>query len=215
MLIDLTRLKIHPLAVSLIPRMTELEYLSFLDDIKKNGIIDPIEVIPDKKIDGLFLIVDGVNRYTAAKELNFKKVPVEIKNISEEKIKDYILSKSVMRRNISKTQRAVLAVEWIFSNDFLSDDLFRQASRKFAVSESIITAVSEIKNSYPEIYKFLRNGSLDYKNAVELIKSYNKKEYPLIEDTKILSFPLLSFTLTRESSCLNSIAFIPFFLAFL
>ena len=47
MLIDIDKLKPHNLAVSLVPRMTEVEYISFLEDIKKNGILTPIEIIPD------------------------------------------------------------------------------------------------------------------------------------------------------------------------
>ena len=190
--LEINKLKPHALAVSLVPRMTEIEYSSFLEDIKKNGILTPIEVIIDSNIaiddadDNNYLIVDGVHRYNAAVELNFKKLPATIIKTDKISIEDYIISKTVTRRNISKTQRAALAAEWICKQDNCNNDnadrLVKIASKKFGVSRNIISIVYDIKKSIPNIFILLKEGSLSYKDSLKYFLKKDTEEYSLIKE---------------------------------
>ena len=118
-----------------------------------------------------------------------KKVPVVIIDPDKINIEDYIISKTVIRRNITKTQRAVLAVEWIFrqkQNDEKKDEelfkIFKIAGKKFGVSKSLISVVFNIKKEASNIFLSLKEGLISYEQA---LKYYNKKdevEYTVIEE---------------------------------
>jgi len=54
------------------------EYQNIVKSIKVHGFTTPIIVRnnPDKKADTKYLIIDGQNRWLAAKELGYKKIPI-------------------------------------------------------------------------------------------------------------------------------------------
>ena len=65
---------------------TTLEYISLKDDIQHKGIILPLAV---RESEGEFELIDGLQRYTIAKSLGLKEVPVHILDIPEEDILYY------------------------------------------------------------------------------------------------------------------------------
>jgi len=77
------------------PPLEDNELAVLREGIKKDGVEDPIKVLPDGTI------IDGHNRYKIASEFN-KKVSYTIKNIKDENdIKIYIVNTNLSRRNLS------------------------------------------------------------------------------------------------------------------
>src|SRR4051794_2769075 len=98
-----SKFRSHPQA-ALVPAMGEPEYAAFRDDIEVRDIQVPIEIT------AAGVVVDGHQRLRAAIELGLKQVPVRVIEPAEGPV-EYMLSAAIQRRDLTKTQRAILALE--------------------------------------------------------------------------------------------------------
>jgi ParB-like chromosome segregation protein Spo0J len=90
---------VHPLA-DLFPMMSKQELQALADDIKANGLREPIRITADGEI------VDGRNRYKACE---IAKVEPRFEQVNGD-AGDLILSANIFRRHMTKGQIAILAV---------------------------------------------------------------------------------------------------------
>ena len=91
----------------LVPKMSDKEYKSFKQDIKKNGLRVPITVTQQG------VVLDGHNRLRACKELGIE-CRYEIKEFDDDdqlEEKDHVISVNLERRNLSEYQRGVLVLK--------------------------------------------------------------------------------------------------------
>lgn len=92
-------LEFHEIA-GLFPLMFEKEFKEFKEDIKKNGLQEPIVLYEGK-------ILDGRNRYKACKELNIEP---NTKIFSGEDPTVYIISKNMFRRHLNLYQKTKIVM---------------------------------------------------------------------------------------------------------
>lgn len=100
--IDTSALEAHPLA-DLLPRMSDREFADLKESIELDGLQNPIILFQG-------MILDGRNRYRACRELGPPIVAVEFVG-SEQQALTYVLSSNQHRRNLTPSQRAVVANE--------------------------------------------------------------------------------------------------------
>jgi hypothetical protein len=97
-----SRMKAHPLA-EYFPVIQGEEFDKLVEDIKKNGQIEPIKTYKGE-------ILDGINRYRACKVAG-------VEPMFEEWVGDdpltYVVSVNIRRRHMDKGQRALLATEML------------------------------------------------------------------------------------------------------
>jgi hypothetical protein len=123
--------EIHPLA-NLLPPMTDEEFKALVEDIKKNGVLEPIVLHEGK-------ILDGRHRYKACKQLGIK-----IKWISTYGGQNggdplaYILSKNLHRRHLTKEQQREVIVGALKAHPEKSD---RQQAKALKVSDKTVAKV--------------------------------------------------------------------------
>ncbi|KXA90144.1 hypothetical protein AKJ62_01565 [candidate division MSBL1 archaeon SCGC-AAA259D14] len=98
--------KLHSIH-SKIPRMCENVRESFREDIKENGIREPVKVNPKDEDE----ILDGRERYKEAFDLGIEELPYEVANLNGISPVEYIIKSALLRRHLSKSQKAMLAVE--------------------------------------------------------------------------------------------------------
>lgn len=96
----------HP-QMNIVPRMSKSELEGLVEDIRESGIQDPILITTDNHI------IDGHNRFEAAKQLELKKVPVEKRKMTEGEIINYMLRSATFRRQLKDDQRMLLMVEYL------------------------------------------------------------------------------------------------------
>lgn len=101
-------LKPHP-RMDIVPRMSENEMKALVADIKENGIEDPLLVTKDPPK----LIIDGHNRFEAAKRAGLSEVPIQARKMDEEKVIEYMLRSATFRRQLKDDQRIALLVEYL------------------------------------------------------------------------------------------------------
>src|SRR4029077_18662026 len=83
------------------PRLVGEDFKALCNDIKTNGLIQPIMLKDDK-------ILDGVNRAKACEETGTRP---KYAGVNGGNPLDYVISQNVLRRHLTPSQRAVLALE--------------------------------------------------------------------------------------------------------
>ncbi len=79
----------------------ELEELS--NSIKREGLIQPILI---REIDGSYQIIAGERRWQAAKKAGLEKVPVQIKNVDDDKALELALIENIQRSDLNPIEEA-------------------------------------------------------------------------------------------------------------
>lgn len=83
-------------------KKTELEELS--NSIKKDGLIQPILVREIE--DGDYQIIAGERRWQAAKLAGLKKVPIQVKNVDDDKALELALIENIQRSDLNPIEEA-------------------------------------------------------------------------------------------------------------
>lgn len=100
--IELKRIQPNRLNPRLEFRKQALDELA--DSIKLVGLLEPIIVRPDGK--NAFEVVVGERRYRAAQQANLKKVPVIIRNYTDEQVLELNLIENIQREDLSAVEKA-------------------------------------------------------------------------------------------------------------
>lgn len=91
-------MKLHPLC-ELFPPMDEEDFARLVEDIRQNGLIEPIIVYEGDTI------LDGRNRFAACQEAGVKPVFAEF--VGQDPVA-FVFSKNLSRRHLNESQRAML-----------------------------------------------------------------------------------------------------------
>lgn len=179
----------HRLA-KLFPLMEGEEFEELVADIQANGAQIPVVLYEGK-------ILDGRNRYLAAKQAGVAVLPTT--EYKGDDAAGYVMSANLIRRHLSKSQRALIALEIL---PFYSErakarveaqDFGRgvtqgkntlgygvgqardEAGRAAGVSGSYVEKASKVKRDAPELLPAIESGALDVPTAAILATLGNKK----------------------------------------
>lgn len=92
----------------LIIPLSEEEYRLLKEDIKENGVNDPLLIWNDKQ-GSRRVLIDGHNRYAIAKELELSDYPIKEvagKLDTIEEVKDFMIDHQFARRNLTEAQKS-------------------------------------------------------------------------------------------------------------
>jgi len=173
--------KFHELA-DVFPLMTGDEFKQLVADIKESGQYEPILVDENDKI------IDGRNRYRACSEAGIE--PKIEKWSGEGSIIDFIVSKNMHRRHLSKGQRAAIAAELL--PEYEEEARQRQGTRtdlganlpesekgrarekiakQWSVSARYVATARMIKEKgEPELFEKLKEGRITLRKAENIVK---------------------------------------------
>ena len=110
-------LEYHPLA-DIFELIEGDEFTSLVEDIKEQGLLEPITLLDGK-------ILDGRNRYRACLEAGedpifvaygdksaYENFPYDVESFGDlDDPASYVMSRNIMRRHLNTSQRALLAVK--------------------------------------------------------------------------------------------------------
>ena len=98
---DLTRNQFQPRKYFSTESLDELT-----DSIKKQGVIQPIVVRPDKKFEGKYEIIAGERRWLASQNAGLHEVPAVILDVDDVKSLEFAIVENVQRQDLNPIEEA-------------------------------------------------------------------------------------------------------------
>ena len=135
--------------------------------IKKNGIIQPIAVRPDKK--GTYEIVAGERRWLAAQKAGFHEVPVIVLDLNNEQSLELAIIENIQREDLNTIEEAKgyerLMKEFNYNHEKLSEFMGK--------SRSHISNTLRILSLPLEVIKLVEQGKLKAGQVRPLVGRFN------------------------------------------
>ena len=202
---DITRNKLQP------RKHFDKESLDELaNSIKKQGVIQPIVVRPDKTSEGKYEIIAGERRWLASQNAGLHEVPVVILNVDDVKSLEFAIVENVQRRDLNPIEEAQgyqrLVNDYNYNQEKLSQFIGKSRSyianslRLLSLPEDILLMVQEgdlsagharsligLNNSV-EIAKKIVQKKLSVRQSEILVRQFRDKKFKLVtkKDSNIL-----------------------------
>tara|TARA_B100000029_G_scaffold427557_1_gene437010 strand:+ start:2519 stop:3364 length:846 start_codon:yes stop_codon:yes gene_type:complete len=181
------------------------------NSIKKQGVIQPIVVRPDKSQNGKYEIVAGERRWLASQNAGLHEVPVVILNIDDIKSLEFAIVENVQRQDLNPIEEArgyqKLIDDFNYNQEKLSEFIGKSRSyiansiRLLSLPEDVLLMVEEGNlsagharsliglNNSVEIAKKIVEKKLSVRQSEILARQYRDKKIKLVskKDTNIIS----------------------------
>lgn len=160
------------------PPMEGEEFKALCQDVKEHGLINPIVLKDDH-------ILDGRNRARACDEIGVRPKYEELKNGHSPL--DYVISQNVLRRHLTPSQRAILALElekkfaaepkqahkvgepkWkdLTSREKDAKTAAGKAAKALKVNQHLVVDAKRLAKNYPEKIAAVRAGKITVGEAL-------------------------------------------------
>lgn len=143
-------------------RFTEDALEELAQSIKANGIIQPIVV---RSIGGRYQIVAGERRWRAAQRAGVHRVPVVVKDVSDEKLLELALIENIQRHDLNPVEEARAYRKLIDSIGLTQE----QVSTRVGKSRNIIATSMRILRLPAEVLKMVEEEKLSTGHARALL----------------------------------------------
>ena len=135
------------------------------NSIKKQGVIQPIVVRPDKSAEGKYEIIAGERRWLASQNAGLHEVPIVILNIDDAKSLEFSIVENVQRQDLNPIEEARgyqrLVGDFNYNQEKLSQ--FIGKSRSYIANSLRLLALPK------EVLLMVQQGSLSAGHARSLI----------------------------------------------
>lgn len=169
--------------IRLFPEMSEEERLALKEDIRINGVLDPVTLWQGE-------LIDGRNRWEICEELNISCPTQSFEGTYDEAVA-YAMSKNFARRHLDSSQRAALLVEtgliqWEDVGEADGDE--KKSRSKGRSDEKIAKAAGTnrqylhdalaIKEADPEMFERVKSGEIKIHKAMKQVKKNQGEDQP-------------------------------------
>jgi len=166
------------------PRLSiNVERLNELaDSIRQMGVLEPLIVRP---VDDGYEVVIGERRYRASQQAGLHKVPVIVRDYTDEQVIELNLVENIQREDLSAVEKGNCCKQLIekFSDKYPTQGTI---ARKIGVSNESISAWIRLTKAPEEIQKIIapaekagvprEEGKLDYSTAVAITRQIDEPE---------------------------------------
>tara|TARA_Y100000310_G_scaffold242928_1_gene247194 strand:+ start:1583 stop:2428 length:846 start_codon:yes stop_codon:yes gene_type:complete len=180
------------------------------NSIKKQGIIQPIVVRPDKSSVGKYEIIAGERRWLASQNAGLHEVPVVILNVDDAKLLEFAIVENVQRQDLNPIEEAKgyqrLVDDFNYNQEKLSQFIGKSRSyianslRLLSLPEDILLMVQQGNlsagharsliglNNSVEIAKKIIQKKLSVRQSEILARQFRNKKFKLVskKDSNIL-----------------------------
>jgi len=194
---DITRNKFQPRKHFVKESLEELT-----DSIKKQGVIQPIVVRPNKKLEGKYEIIAGERRWLASQNAGLHEVPAVILDVDDVKSLEFAIIENVQRQDLNPIEEARgyqrLIDEFKYNQEKLSEFIGKSRSyianslRLLSLPNEVLIMVEEgnlsagharsligLNNSI-DIAKKIINKKLSVRQSEVLVRQFRDKKFKLI-----------------------------------
>jgi len=173
----------HP-AAGLFPLLTDAELQDLADDIKANGLHEPVWTWEDPERGTVLL--DGRNRILACQLAGAEIIHRQYHGTDPI---GFIVSENIRRRHLTAGQRAFLALEVKPVNqkstgptfDYVAEpakpiDTLAKAAATARVDRSTMAQVTRIQRDAPDLAEQIKSGDMSAKSAIRVIRNREAEE---------------------------------------
>jgi hypothetical protein len=189
--------KVHPVA-EFFPLMDDVELKALADDIKANGLRQPLV------LDGDGNLLDGRNRLAACK---LAKVKPDYESVDGDDPLAVVVSLNVRRRNLTGGQKAIAAAEaWeLFPTGSRSDPKKAQLAAMFDINDRYVQQARALVERDPVAAGAVKRGEMSLGDAHdELRKREGRNKSDAAEHRRLrASYPDLAEAVDAESTSLR------------
>ena len=180
----MTEMKLHPVC-AVFPAMPEKDLADLAADIKANGLLDPITIMPDGTI------LDGRNRWLACQRVGVEPMTTVYNG---DDVIAFVVSRNLKRRNLTYGQRSLIAarlanlshgsnqhatknVEGPLDHSTFKPVTQTQAAELVGVhAHAPSDARALLKGGAPHVIAMVERGEIDIKPAVIVARHASKSE---------------------------------------
>lgn len=106
-------------------RFDEEEIADLADSIREHGVLQPLVV---RRIDGRFELVAGERRLRAIQSLDWKQVPVTVRDLEDRQTAELALVENLQRKDLNPLEKAASFERYLREYDCTQEDLARRVS---------------------------------------------------------------------------------------
>jgi len=158
-------------------QFNEQKLQELADSIREKGIIQPIIV---NKTEKGFEIIAGERRFRAAKLLDFKKIPVIIRNLSKNEAMEVAIIENIQREDLNPIEEAEAYRHLSETYSLTQEDIAKRVGK----DRSTVANLIRILKLPEEIRENVSRGTLSLGHARALLAIENPEE--LIEAGKVV-----------------------------
>ncbi|MDR2749251.1 MAG: ParB/RepB/Spo0J family partition protein, partial [Clostridiales bacterium] len=148
------------------------------DSIREHGVLQPLLV--RKEENGSFKIIAGERRWRAARIAKLRKVPVIVKDVTDEEILELALIENLHREDLNPIEEAIcyrrLIDEFMFTQERISE--------KIGKSKSAISYALSLLNLDQRVQDLVMEGALTAGHAKAVLKHPFEKQLEVAEAIK-------------------------------
>jgi len=183
------------------PPMSADEFQRLVEDIKANGLIEPITTFEGA-------ILDGVHRERACKEAKVKPRYIEWTDTNPLK---WVMSKNLHRRHLEKGQRVLILIDAGLIDiskggpkpNFTDSESYRtdEAAQVAGTGEALVSAVRTVAREAPKLANEIRSGKKTANLAHMMVEVKKKgKEYGAEKEARVLYDALEAGTIGHNAA---------------
>jgi len=174
---------------SMFPEMGEDDFDSLLESMKNNGFLstDPIVLIwveEEDSDDGEWLILDGQNRFYAAKQS--KKSPIFVQYKGDDPL-GFVVARNMDRRHLNTGQKAAIAVQIAEMGAGIKQ---KDAAKRAGVGEASLRRFKFIQERDPKLADKVASGEMPMEKARAQVKKIGDMEQAMYEKQELGEPPL-------------------------
>jgi ParB family chromosome partitioning protein len=156
-------------------RFSEEGLEELAQSIRANGIVQPIVV---RRVGAGFQIVAGERRWRAAQRAELRRVPVTIKEVSDEKLLELALIENIQRQELNPVEEA-LAYKKLIENIGLTQEM---VAERVGRSRTSITTSLRLLKLPASIQKYLEEGRISAGHGRALLMSEDASVQKAVAD---------------------------------
>ena len=152
------------------PQLKKNDFDYLVNSIRSIGFLEDSPVVVTDEGNGVYKIIDGLQRYTAARKLGFMEVPCYIApNMSEADEMILQFSKNVCRVSTDPSDQAAQILKYaaLPGNINLTQ---AELAKIFNVSQGYISSVMRLNSIHPDVKEAVLNGNITFARACALGK---------------------------------------------
>lgn len=150
-------------------RFDEEEIADLADSIREHGVLQPLVV---RRIDGRFELVAGERRLRAAQSLDWKRVPVQVRELEDRQTAELALVENLQRKDLNPIEKAASFDRYLRDYDCTQEEL----AGRVHINRSTVANLIRLLELPEEVKQMVVAGDLSQGHARALLSLPGEKQ---------------------------------------